>query len=109
MGPINKLATMHEPSTFSRQLTEYKAMPKLTKLLHRTLFWIAFVEYYRAEARENYRISEMSVYLARRTEARIVAERYNTTYNFCTARLKQAQRDLMNLLIGIEQINNIVS
>ena len=28
---------------------------------------------------------------------------------FCTARLKAAQSDLMNLLIEIEQINNIVS
>jgi hypothetical protein len=100
---------MHEKSTFSYQLAEYKAMPKLTKLMHRTLFWVEMMQHNRSEMYENYRISEMSVYPARRTEARIVAERYNTAFNFCTARLKQAQRDLKNCLIGIEQINNIVS
>ena len=100
---------MHEKSTFADQLAEYKVMPKLTKLLHRTLFWIEMNNSYRAkmiEALNTALKTDVIMYKLHQSVLSVVIEE---RLSFCTARLKQAQRDLMNLLIGIEQINNIVS
>jgi len=100
---------MHEKSTFSLQLAEYKAMPKLTKLMHRTLFWVYMSDY-------NQKVMYDAYYTIKTTNipfCKVVSETIlqvaSGKNQFCTDRLKQAQRDLMNLLIGIEQINNIVS
>jgi hypothetical protein len=100
---------MHETSTFSYQLAEYKAMQKLNKLMHRTLFWVYMSDENQRKMNNEHWLAERSSYPTLRVVHLEFAEKYGASFNFCTDRLKQAQTDLKNHLIELEQINKVVS